>query len=277
MILFAVYSIGDPVYASGFFNIFMGWETPTRVDVTVYAEELHVKQNFADKFIAQYPGLTYDTERGVLCTDGVEQSIATQIKAEVAFLTDNPTLPLENLFCSLTNYLPAHESQSKALRIAQKFIDADIAGASRVLFLQGRPGLGKTHLSVAISKEFYQKGEKVFFCQPHCIFEHNQSKVRLAKKPFGYPAKIIILDDWNGEEGGHEITSARDIILEAFNAGGYKILITSNGTYEEFVERTTSSSPKDAARFRDRIKQMFVTHILLGESYRKASNWLDDD
>jgi DNA replication protein DnaC len=71
---------------------------------------------------------------------------------------------------TLSSYLPQNETQKQALKQAYEYVDSfdKVHG----MFLQGRPGIGKSHLAASIVKELIQKKHTgIFISLPRLMTE----------------------------------------------------------------------------------------------------------
>ncbi len=188
------------------------------------------------------------------------------LKNDLDFLKANPELPLENIFCTLENYAPQNESQKTALEAAKRLIEVKPKQGAG-LYLEGSMGLGKTHLAVAVAKEFFRRGLRVLY------LNSNQSNIGAFDKDTSWLNQydVFILDDFN--EGYHPYTRNpfTKIVYKVHSKGG-KLFVTTNSTYEKFIEEAIES--KDRGRYRDRTKSMFKILRLDGESFRKDAGWM---
>jgi len=66
--------------------------------------------------------------------------------------------------CDLENFREYNDSLNRAVRAAKRFVEGFPGGVDRGLFLIGHPGVGKTHLGVAVLKHcIREKGARGIF------------------------------------------------------------------------------------------------------------------
>lgn len=106
---------------------------------------------------------------------------------------------------TFNNYQPETESQSYALQEAKKYIDT-FDGKSGLFFI-GRPGVGKSHLSVSISKEaLNRKITSIFISLPRLLTElkntYNKNSQVSEKDLLKViqNAELLVLDDVGAEK-----------------------------------------------------------------------------
>src|SRR4051794_9591389 len=68
---------------------------------------------------------------------------------------DEARIPKRYQHCTLANFADYNESLQNAEAAARRVADA-FPAATRGLFLEGQPGVGKTHLAVAVLKQIIQ-------------------------------------------------------------------------------------------------------------------------
>lgn len=188
------------------------------------------------------------------------------LKNDLDFLKANPEVPLENIFCTLENYSPQNESQKIALEAARRLIEVKPKQGAG-LYLEGSMGLGKTHLAVAVAKEFFRRGLRVLY------LNSNQSDIANYDKDTGWLDQfdVYILDDFNNGYHPHTRNPFTKIVYKVHSKGG-KLFVTTNSTYEKFIEEAIET--RDRGRYLDRTKTMFKILHLNGESFRKDAGWM---
>jgi DNA replication protein DnaC len=137
------------------------------------------------------------------------------------------------------------------------------------LVLLGPPGVGKTHLSVALGIEAIQRGLGVYFVTAHQLVEdlrRAQQENRLERRMRVYLApKLLIID----EVGYLRLDPASATLFFQLVSARYErgsIVLTSNKTFGEWGE--VFGDPVIATAILDRL--LHHSHILniRGESYR---------
>ncbi len=190
-----------------------------------------------------------------------------QFTLDLRFLQKNPRLPIESSTATLTNYLPKNLSQTEAQKLAQRLVDADpLRTTSAGLFLQGSPGIGKSHLSVAVAKQFMNRGEPVLFVSP-------ENKKTITEDQI-LNARVFIIDDFNSGYDGDMARLFKAIVMKVFDQGG-RLFVTSNSSFERLIEECFITDSANVARLKDRIRGMMKIITLQGESHRKPSSWAE--
>lgn len=146
---------------------------------------------------------------------------------------------------SLKSYVPQHPSQQHALDMATKYVDS--FDGVKGLILQGRPGLGKSHLASGIVKEIIQKKHTgLFISLPRLMTE---LKATYSKKSDLTEIEILsalqkvdllVLDDLGVEMDGkkdEKTAWAKEKIYEVVDARiGLSTIYTTNFTVRELAE-----------------------------------------
>lgn len=171
------------------------------------------------------------------------------------------SLPLENRDSTLENYEPKNESQTEALKWAKNILKVP-KGQNAGLWLEGTVGLGKTHLSVGLAREYVKKGFKVFFSQNIYMLDDDFIS-----------NDVFILDDLNSLYSQGD--NFKKIILHAFNEGKV-VFCTSNASFESLLPQAFVADKDNYQRYRDRLKGTFKILKLTGESNRQQNSWFND-
>jgi len=187
-----------------------------------------------------------------------------RVGLDVAFYSQNPHLPLENLCSRIDNYDPKNESQEQLLNYASKLVAFSDLSKPAGIWAHGEAGVGKSHISVALAKEFMRRGYEPNFVQFGA--NNRSSSLRLM------PQQVWILDDLNTPYG-----TDRDVFiktsLNAHNTGG-RMFITSNMNYDTFMDKLPGLiGDADAKRYLDRIQSVFKVINVVGESNRQQTAW----
>src|SRR5690606_30038258 len=137
----------------------------------------------------------------------------------------NPQLPLENLCAHMNNYRPKNTSQEELLYFAQRLIDFDDESVGAGLYMYGEAGIGKSHIAIAISKQFMKRGLHPNFqvADRYTMGSHINLQ----------PGQVWIVDDMNS---GFHLSSRlfKQVVLNAHDRGG-RVFVTSNKEYDELM------------------------------------------
>lgn len=197
-------------------------------------------------------------------TSKLSEKESNYIDLDANFKAKNPHLPLENTCSNMHTFNPDNESQRDALVWAHKLIGYT-GGKSCGLFMSGPVGVGKTHLSVAIAKEYMARGENVLFTQ----------KLESVQKSEIKNFTVFIIDDLNSL-WGLSGDNFKPLLLHAHNTGGIKIFMTSNTTFAKIFPQAFAGCDAELPRYQDRIKGMIKEINLKGSSYREAESWFNE-
>ncbi len=142
------------------------------------------------------------------------------------------------------------EQMQEVLRRCIAFAVCFLGSDTQSLFMYGPPGLGKTFLSTAISKDLLDKGFSVFYQSASKIFSAlADSKFRPGSEnsdavSFMYSCDLLIIDDLGTEFVNSYTVSAFFDILSSRITSGKKMIINSNLSLQEieglYSERISS-------------------------------------
>lgn len=215
-----------------------------------------------------YDSLRVDKgEQTILDLSDLDTKDQERVHLDVDFYLQNPHLPLENLCSSLDNYVPKNDSQEELLDYAGKLAEFNDFSKPAGIWTYGEAGVGKSHISVALAKEFMRKGYQPNFIQ----FGANNSS---GTRRFA-PQQVWILDDLNtpyGSDRGVFIKTS----LNAHNTGG-RMFVTSNMDYDVFMDKLIPLiGDAEGKRYLDRIQGLFKVINVVGESNRQHTAWYND-
>jgi DNA replication protein DnaC len=203
-------------------------------------------------------------EKVTLDVQGLAPPLVERLRLDLTFFSQNPHLPLENLCSGLDNYTPKTSSQQELLNYAVRLVGFEDFSHPAGLFIYGEPGVGKSHIAVAVSKEFMRGGFRPNFVQFSVNSNYGSPQLN--------PHQVWVLDDLNSPYG-----MPRDLFmkvaLNAHNTGG-RLFVTSNMDYHELMEGMTKViGDAEAKRYFDRTRGMFKALHVVGESNRQTTAW----
>lgn len=201
-----------------------------------------------------------------LYVSSLSQSQRNDLMTDIGFKAANPSLPLENLCCTLDNYNPKNSSQEELVHYAQQLIDLEISGRAAGLFMYGDAGIGKTHVAIGVTKELMKKGQIVHYLDASNV-RHGQIEKQLGSD------QVWVLDDLNSPYS-QGMDTFKKVVLNAHNNGG-RVFVTSNTTYDDLIEHGFTVDRDQKPRFEDRIKSMFKVLHISGKSARQDDKWFD--
>lgn len=136
------------------------------------------------------------------------------------------------------NFNPENDTQIKALNKSKEFIENIDLKSNRSLMFQGTPGIGKSHLSVAIHKELRDRYISTVIIDSPSLFQKfknlfsysdsRQAQEKLMKQLTD--VEVLIFDDIGAEyvkENNGQETWASDILYQIMNARQTKVNVFS--------------------------------------------------
>ena len=179
------------------------------------------------------------------------------------------SIPLDIRNKTFDEYIPQTDLQKEAKRISLAFANNDLPEAS--LVFQGDTGIGKSHLTRCIAREFGERGQTFVFIDVPGLM--NQ-----IKSTFGKPdssaaqerimrviqsVELLILDDIGAEyvkpdANGHESWAA-DIIFQIVNSRlGKQNIYTTNYTSKDLKRKYGMLSSRIISRMMNKAKVIKV-------------------
>lgn len=180
---------------------------------------------------------------------------------------------------TIDSYIPKQKSQSEAKEIAMQYVNT-FDGVKSLLF-SGNCGLGKSHLSFAITKELRQQGYKTLYIKVTDLFDY----IKNTYKPESSinemqifkmidELDLLVLDDIGSEyvkanEYGYE-SWASDVLYKVFDMRLNKSIICSTNYSEKML---TEKYGNNGRRIIDRMMDLAKAIRLEGESYRRKERF----
>lgn len=233
----------------------------------------------------------YDTPKGVMgeCKHCVDQQLLEDLniptKKERKRLREKRLIAnFERVTNDLTQatidtYIPKEKSQSEAKKLAIQYVET-FDGVKSLLF-SGNCGLGKSHLSFAITNELRQKGFKTLYIKVTDLFNYIKNTYQPDSginemqifKMIG-ELDLLVLDDIGSEyvkanEYGYE-SWASDVLYKIFDMRLNKSIICTTNYSEKML---TEKYGYNGQRIIDRMMDLSKAIRLEGESYRRKERF----
>jgi len=180
---------------------------------------------------------------------------------------------------TIDSYVPKEKSQSEAKEIARQYVK-DFDGVNSLLF-SGNCGLGKSHLSFAITTELRQQGYKTLYIKVTDLFDNIKNTYKADSRinemqifKMIDELDLLVLDDIGSEyvkanEYGHE-SWASDVLYKIFDMRLNKSIICSTNYSEKML---TEKYGHNGRRIIDRMMDLARAIRIEGESYRQKERF----
>jgi DNA replication protein DnaC len=188
---------------------------------------------------------------------------------------DSANIPKRYQHCSIENFKAYNESLERAVAQARKVVD-EFPAVGRGLFLEGQPGVGKTHLAVAVLRDVMQsKGARGLFYDTRDLLRvirgtYNESThtTELDVLRPVMTADLLVLDDLGAEKTSEWVEETMNLIVNTRYNERRPTLFTSN--YEDIPDDTDPNSLlfRIGYRMRSRLHEMCEFIVLDGADYR---------
>lgn len=218
-----------------------------------------------------------DTRRVVRC-DCWRERVGRERLAEA-------NIPKRYQHCTLANFTDYNESLERAVAQARRVAEAfPIVG--RGLLLEGQPGVGKTHLAVAVLKQVIAtSGARGLFYDTRELLRVIRStydaSIRTTELEVLRPvmnADLLVLDDLGAEKTSEWVDETMNLIVSTRYNERRLTLFTSN--YEDIPDDTDPNSLlfRIGFRMRSRLHEMCEFVVMDGGDYRElpANGGVDD-
>src|SRR5215470_12915673 len=184
-------------------------------------------------------------------------------------------IPKRYQHCTLGNFTAYNESLQRAVvqtrRVADSFPDV-----SRGLFLEGQPGVGKTHLAVAVLKQAIQTtGARGLFYDTRDLLRVIRSTYDPATRTTELDvlrpvmtAELLVLDDLGAEKTSEWVDETMNLIVNTRYSESRLTLFTSN--YPDIPDDSDPNSLlfRVGVRMRSRLHEMCEFVVLDAADYR---------
>jgi len=189
---------------------------------------------------------------------------------------EDANIPKRYRHCTLDNFLAYNESLERAASMARRLAGA-FPAAGVGLFLEGQPGVGKTHLAVAVLKQIIEAaGARGLFYDTRELLRLIRStydpSIRTTEVEVLRPvltADLLVLDDLGAEKTSEWVDETMNLIVNTRYSQRRLTLFTSN--YPDIPDDSDPNSLlfRIGARMRSRLHEMCEFVTLDAADYRE--------
>jgi len=210
--------------------------------------------------------------------DGVRRVVRCDCKRAEAgqMRLASANIPRRYQHCTIANFTAYNESLKKAAAMAGRLAD-EFPAAGRGLFFEGMPGVGKTHLAVAMLKQVIERtGARGLFYDTRDLLRLIRStydaSTRTTELEILRPvmtADLLVLDDLGAEKTSEWVEETMNLIVNTRYNERRLTIFTSN--YKDIPDDTDPNALlfRIGHRMRSRLHEMCDFEVLDGADYRE--------
>ncbi|HUR34244.1 MAG TPA: ATP-binding protein [Vicinamibacterales bacterium] len=210
--------------------------------------------------------------------NGVRRVVRCDCKRQLAgqLRLASANIPKRYQHCTIGNFTAYNESLRKAAMQAARLAD-EFPAVTKGLFLEGQPGVGKTHLAVAILKQVIERtGARGLFYDTRDLLRVIRStydpSTRTTELEILRPvmvADLLVLDDLGAEKTSEWVEETMNLIVNTRYNERRLTIFTSN--YKDIPDDTDPNALlfRIGHRMRSRLHEMCDFEVLDGADYRE--------
>jgi DNA replication protein DnaC len=210
--------------------------------------------------------------------DGVRRVVRCDCKRAEAgqMRLASANIPRRYQHCTIANFTAYNESLKKAAAMAERLAQ-DFPSVGRGLFFEGQPGVGKTHLAVAMLKQVIERtGARGIFYDTRDLLRLIRStydaSTRTTELEILRPvmtADLLVLDDLGAEKTSEWVEETMNLIVNTRYNERRLTIFTSN--YKDIPDDTDPNALlfRIGHRMRSRLHEMCDFEVLDGADYRE--------
>ena len=193
-----------------------------------------------------------------------------------ARLLGDARIPRRYQHCDFANYTAYNEQLTKALQVAKRLAES-FPVTDKGLFFQGPPGVGKTHLAVAVLRQVITtRGARGLFYDTRDLLRVirstydpvNRTQEMDVLRPV-IECDLLVLDDLGAEKTSEWVEETLNLIVNSRYSERRTTVFTSN--YDDNPDNTDPDSLlfRIGFRMRSRLHEMCEFQYLDGGDYRE--------